>query len=51
MIDPIFSRVVTLVNSPCVGTANDVAVCGAVPKYLSCGFILEEGLPLETLKN
>ena len=33
------------------GTANDVAVCGAVPKYLSCGFILEEGLPLETLKK
>ena len=31
--------------------ARIVAVCGAVPKYLSCGFILEEGLPLETLKK
>ena len=31
------------------GTANDVAVSGAVPSYLSCGFILEEGLPMETL--
>src|SRR5690606_16932565 len=31
------------------GTANDVAVSGAIPRYLSCGFILEEGLPMETL--
>lgn len=26
------------------GTVNDLAVCGAVPKYLSLGFIIEEGL-------
>ncbi len=31
------------------GTVNDLAVSGAVPRYLSCGFILEEGLPLEEL--
>jgi hydrogenase expression/formation protein HypE len=31
------------------GTVNDVAMMGAVPLYLSAGFILEEGLPLETL--
>ncbi len=31
------------------GTVNDLAVAGATPLYLSCGFILEEGLPLETL--
>lgn len=31
------------------GTVNDVAVCGAKPKYLSASFILEEGLPLKTL--
>lgn len=31
------------------GTVNDVAMLGARPRYLSCGFILEEGLPLETL--
>ncbi len=30
------------------GTVNDLAVGGAKPLYLSCGFILEEGLPLET---
>ena len=28
------------------GTVNDVAMCGAVPQYLSLSFILEEGLPM-----
>jgi hydrogenase expression/formation protein HypE len=31
------------------GTVNDLAMCGARPLYLSAGFILEEGLPTETL--
>jgi hydrogenase expression/formation protein HypE len=31
------------------GTVNDLAVGGAVPRWLSCGLILEEGLPIETL--
>jgi hydrogenase expression/formation protein HypE len=31
------------------GTVNDLAMCGAQPLYLSSGFILEEGLPVETL--
>jgi hydrogenase expression/formation protein HypE len=31
------------------GTVNDLAMSGARPLYLSCGFILEEGLPMETL--
>lgn len=33
------------------GTVNDLAVAGAEPRYLSAGFILEEGLPLETLER
>ncbi len=33
------------------GTVNDVATSGAVPKYLSCGFILEEGFPIADLKR
>lgn len=33
------------------GTVNDVATSGAVPKYLSCGFVLEEGYPIENLKK
>jgi hydrogenase expression/formation protein HypE len=31
------------------GTVNDLAMCGARPLYLSAGFILEEGLPMEAL--
>jgi hydrogenase expression/formation protein HypE len=31
------------------GTVNDLAMAGAMPQYLSVGFILEEGLPMETL--
>jgi hydrogenase expression/formation protein HypE len=31
------------------GTVNDLAMCGARPLFLSVGFILEEGLPMETL--
>ena len=31
------------------GTVNDLATSGAKPLYLSAGFILEEGLPMETL--
>jgi hydrogenase expression/formation protein HypE len=33
------------------GTINDLAMCGARPLYLSAGFILEEGLPMETLRR
>ena len=33
------------------GTVNDLAMCGARPLYLSSGFILEEGLPMETLRT
>lgn len=31
------------------GTVNDLAMAGARPLYLSASFILEEGLPIETL--
>ncbi len=33
------------------GTVNDLAMCGARPLWLSTGFIMEEGLPLETLER
>jgi hydrogenase expression/formation protein HypE len=33
------------------GTVNDVAMLGARPLYLTAGFILEEGLPMETLQR
>ena len=31
------------------GTVNDLAMCGAQPRWLSAGFIIEEGLPMATL--
>jgi hydrogenase expression/formation protein HypE len=31
------------------GTVNDLAMAGARPLYLSAGFIIEEGLPMDTL--
>lgn len=33
------------------GTVNDVAMLGAHPLYLTAGFILEEGLPMDTLQR
>src|SRR5690349_20891984 len=33
------------------GTVNDVAMLGTVPLYLTAGFILEEGLQMETLQR
>lgn len=31
------------------GTVNDLAMCGATPRWLSAGFIIEEGLSMKTL--
>ncbi|MEM9588926.1 MAG: hydrogenase expression/formation protein HypE [Planctomycetota bacterium] len=33
------------------GTVNDLAMVGATPLYLTAGFILEEGLPIEVLRQ
>lgn len=33
------------------GTVNDVSMLGARPRYLTCGFILEEGLDLDLLEE
>ena len=33
------------------GTVNDVATSGAQVKYLSCGFVLEEGYPMDKLRE
>ena len=33
------------------GTVNDLAMSGARPLYLSCGFIIEDGLPLALLET
>ncbi len=51
MIDPLFFPGGNIGKLAVCGTANDIAVSGATPRYLSCGFILEEGLPMETLRS
>ncbi|NLG29420.1 MAG: hydrogenase expression/formation protein HypE [Chloroflexi bacterium] len=33
------------------GTVNDLAMRGAVPRYLTAGFVLEEGLPIAELER
>ena len=33
------------------GTVNDLLMMGAQPKYITCGFILEEGLEIEILEK
>jgi hydrogenase expression/formation protein HypE len=33
------------------GTVNDLAVAGAEPQWLSAGFVIEEGFPLEDLRR
>ncbi|HEP1064863.1 TPA: hydrogenase expression/formation protein HypE [Klebsiella aerogenes] len=50
VIDPLFFPGGDIGKLAVCGTANDVAVSGAVPRYLSCGFILEEGLEMATLE-
>lgn len=49
VIDPLFFPGGDIGKLAVCGTANDLAVSGATPRYLSCGFILEEGLPLAEL--
>ncbi len=50
VIDPLFFPGGNIGKLAVCGTANDVAVSGAIPRYLSCGFILEEGLEMATLE-
>lgn len=33
------------------GTTNDLAVCGAIPQWLSVAFVIEEGFEIERLKR
>ncbi|MEH2921307.1 hydrogenase expression/formation protein HypE [Samsonia erythrinae] len=51
VIDPLFFPGGDIGKLAICGTANDIAVSGAQPRWLSCGFILEEGLPLDTLER
>jgi hydrogenase expression/formation protein HypE len=49
VVDPIFFPGGNIGDLSINGTINDIVMSGATPLYISVGFILEEGLPLETL--
>lgn len=51
VVDPIFFPGSDIGALAVHGTINDLAMSGARPLYLSVGFILEEGLPVEDLKR
>ena len=47
VVNPIFFPGGNIGELAVYGTVNDLAMCGAIPKYLSLSFILEEGLRME----
>ena len=46
VISPIFFPGGNIGELAVNGTVNDLAMCGATPRYLSLSFIIEEGLPM-----
>ena len=51
VVNPIFFPGGDIGKLSVCGTVNDLAMCGAEPKYLSCAFIIEEGLESEALEK
>jgi hydrogenase expression/formation protein HypE len=50
-VDPTFFPGGSIGDLAVNGTINDLAMCGACPKWLSMGLILEEGLPMTDLER
>ncbi len=51
VIDPIFFPGGDIGKLAVCGTVNDLAVSGAVPKYLTASFIIEEGFLIQDLRR
>lgn len=51
VVSPVFFRGGNIGKLAVCGTVNDLSALGAVPLYLSCGFILEEGLAFGELEE
>jgi hydrogenase expression/formation protein HypE len=51
VIKPIFFPGGSIGKLAVAGTVNDLAVSGARPVYLTCGFVIEEGFPIADLKK
>lgn len=51
VVNPLFFPGGDIGSLAVYGTVNDLAMGGATPLFLSAGFIIEEGLPVETLRR
>jgi len=51
VVDPIFFFFVYIGKLAVCGTVNDLAVSGAIPKYISVSFIIEEGFSIKELEK
>ena len=51
VVDPLFFPGGDIGTLAVNGTVNDLAMSGAVPRFLSCSVVLEEGLPVATLRR
>ena len=51
VVDPLFFPGGDIGTLAVAGTVNDLAMSGAVPLYLSCAMVLEEGLSVEVLRR
>jgi hydrogenase expression/formation protein HypE len=51
VVDPLFFPGGDIGKLAVYGTVNDLAVGGAKPLYLTCSAIIEEGLPVDTLRQ
>ncbi|MCA0132285.1 hydrogenase expression/formation protein HypE [Winogradskyella alexanderae] len=51
VVSPIFFKGGNIGELAVNGTVNDVAMCGAIPKYLSLAFIVEEGLKADAFSE
>ncbi len=51
VVDPIFFPGGDIGKLAVCGTVNDLAVSGATPRYISAGFIIEEGFPMHDLEK
>jgi hydrogenase expression/formation protein HypE len=51
VVDPLFFPGGDIGKLAVTGTVNDLAVGGAIPLYLTCGMIIEEGMSVDELRT
>ena len=51
VVQPLFFAGGNIGKLAVCGTVNDLAMTGAIPRYISAGLIIEEGFPVKDLKE